>query len=58
MNREEIHLWCKGPVTEERIAELRYKLSKARGMLHQFLDNYELPDYKEVLQVLSETADP
>jgi len=52
--------WYEGPLTKERIAELRFKLAKARGLLMSFCDpnpKYH-PTVNEVKQILKETEDP
>jgi hypothetical protein len=55
--------WYVGPLTEERLAQLRYKLAGARGTL-TCLINWEtddrelLPSTEEIISILKETEDP
>jgi hypothetical protein len=55
--------WYVGPLTKERLADLRYKLAKARGLLVSFI-NWETdetgltPATQEVKDILKETEDP
>jgi hypothetical protein len=54
------HGWYVGPLTKERIADLRHKLAKARGLLVSFTDpdpQYH-PTVEEVRAILDETGDP
>jgi hypothetical protein len=50
--------WYQGPLTKKRLAELRYKLAKARGMLISLINDEHLLAYEEILQILKETKDP
>jgi hypothetical protein len=52
--------WYVGPLTKKRLAELRYKLAKARGLLISFTDpdpQYH-PLLSEIKNILKETEDP
>jgi hypothetical protein len=52
--------WYQGPLTKVRLAHLRIKLAKARGLLYSFLDpdpQYH-PDLEEIRNILKETEDP
>jgi hypothetical protein len=59
---DELLSWYVGPLTKERLAELRYKLAKARGLLVSFID-WEtddkdlVPTTQEVKDILKETED-
>jgi hypothetical protein len=50
--------WYQGPLTKKRVAELRYKLAKARGMLISLINDEHLLAYEEAIQILEETVDP
>jgi hypothetical protein len=63
MTTDDIMDWYKGPLTETRMAELRHKLAKARGLLMMFTnwetDNKDyVPTTQEVMDILKETEDP
>lgn len=51
--------WYVGPLTKERIADLRFKLGKVRGLLLSFLDSDTCfhPSPDEISKILSETKD-
>jgi hypothetical protein len=52
--------WFEGSLTKDRLAELRFKLAKARGLLISFTDpdSQYHPDLEEIKIILKETEDP
>ena len=54
--------WFEGPLTELRLAQLRLKLAKARGLLICLInwetDQELLPTTQEIITILKETEDP
>jgi hypothetical protein len=62
-NKEDLMEWYQGPLTEERMATLRYKLARARGMLVSMIgwekDDPELvPSTEQIIASIKETDDP
>jgi len=58
MSTDDLMDWYQGPLTKKRLAELRYKLAKARGMLISLINDEHLLAAEEVFQILEETKDP